>query len=89
MWDFPGPGLEPLSPALAGGFLTTAPPGKSPPPCIFENPHGIVTNMSLLLLVTLDFCTFRPPWPPSCIAGAESLSQALLFIGGLKQQEEF
>ena len=29
MWDLPGPGLKPLSPALTGGFLTTAPPGKS------------------------------------------------------------
>ena len=29
MWDLPGPGIEPMSPALAGGFLTTAPPGKS------------------------------------------------------------
>ena len=29
MWDFPGPGIKPMSPALAGGFLTTAPPGKS------------------------------------------------------------
>ena len=29
MWDLPGPGLEPMSPALAGGFLNTAPPGKS------------------------------------------------------------
>ncbi|KAJ8783863.1 hypothetical protein J1605_008906 [Eschrichtius robustus] len=28
MWDPPGPGFEPVSPALAGGFLTTAPPGK-------------------------------------------------------------
>ena len=28
MWDLPGPGLEPVSPALAGGFLTTASPGK-------------------------------------------------------------
>ena len=28
MWDLPGLGLEPASPALAGGFLTTAPPGK-------------------------------------------------------------
>ena len=28
LWDLPGPGLEPLSPALAGGFLTTAPPEK-------------------------------------------------------------
>ena len=26
---FPGSGLEPVSPALAGRFLTTAPPGKS------------------------------------------------------------
>ena len=29
MWDLSGPGLEPVSPALAGGFLSTAPPGKS------------------------------------------------------------
>ena len=29
MWDLPGPGLEPTSPALAGGFLTIAPPGKT------------------------------------------------------------
>ena len=29
MWDLPGPGLEPVSPALAGGFLSTAPPRKS------------------------------------------------------------
>ena len=28
MWDLPGRGLEPVSTALAGGFLTTAPPGK-------------------------------------------------------------
>ena len=30
MWDLPRSGLEPVSPALAGGFLTTTPPGKSP-----------------------------------------------------------
>ena len=29
MWDLPGPGFEPLSPALAGGFLSAAPPRKS------------------------------------------------------------
>ena len=28
MWDLPRPGLEPVSPALAGRFLATAPPGK-------------------------------------------------------------
>ena len=28
MWDLPRPGLEPVSPALAGGFSTAVPPGK-------------------------------------------------------------
>ena len=28
MWDLPRPGLELVSPALAGRLLTTAPPGK-------------------------------------------------------------
>ena len=30
MWDLPGPVLEPVSPALAGRFSTTVPPGKPP-----------------------------------------------------------
>ena len=37
MWDLPGPGLEPVSPALAGGFLTTVPPGK--PLVLVLHPH--------------------------------------------------
>ena len=28
VWDLPRPGLEPVSPALAGRFSTTTPPGK-------------------------------------------------------------
>ena len=28
MWDLPRPGFEPVSPPLAGGFLTTVPQGK-------------------------------------------------------------
>ena len=28
MWDLPGSGIEPVSPVLAGGFLTTELPGK-------------------------------------------------------------
>ena len=27
MWDLPGPGTEPVSPAVAGGFLTNVPSG--------------------------------------------------------------
>ena len=29
MWDLPRPGLEPVSPAMAGGFVTIGPQGKS------------------------------------------------------------
>ena len=49
MWDLPGPGLEPVSPALAGRFSTTAPPGK---PCcvIFKLAIIIVESFSLYLV---------------------------------------
>ena len=29
MWNLSRPGIDPVSPALAGGFLTTGPPEKS------------------------------------------------------------
>ena len=35
MWDLPRPGLKPVSPALAGRFSTTVPPGK--PDVLFFN----------------------------------------------------
>ena len=35
MWDLPRPGLEPVSPALAGRFSTTEPRGK-PQVCFSE-----------------------------------------------------
>ena len=41
MWDLPGPGIEPVSPALAGRFLTTVPPGK--PPYFFDYCSFIVS----------------------------------------------
>ena len=43
MWDLPGPGIEPMSPALAGGFLTTVLPGKSV--CgIFLKSHTLISQ---------------------------------------------
>ena len=30
MWDLPGPGIEPVSPTSAGGFVTTGPPREVP-----------------------------------------------------------
>ena len=39
MWDLPSPGPEPVYPALAGRFSTTAPPGKPPQKSYFLNVH--------------------------------------------------
>ena len=39
-WDLPRPGLEPVSPALAGRLSTTAPPGKP------RNSHILVGSLS-------------------------------------------
>ena len=35
MWDLPEPGIEPMSPSLAGGFFTTEPISGKPPPISF------------------------------------------------------
>ena len=45
MRDLPGPGVEPMAPALAGGFLTTAPPGK---PSLSSNLKYLGDEPSLL-----------------------------------------
>ena len=36
MWDLLGLGVKPVSPALAGGFFTTKPPGKPSETFIFN-----------------------------------------------------
>ena len=41
MWDLPGPGIEPVSSALAGGFFTAEPLGKP-----IKN-TGIVLNLQI------------------------------------------
>ena len=51
MWALPGPGLEPMSPASAGGFLTTAPPGK---PLISHSYFGVSTLYLFQLLCFLS-----------------------------------
>ena len=53
MWDFPGSGIEPVSPALEGGFLSTVPPGKSTISILLKNLfeeelwRGVVVSDSL------------------------------------------
>ena len=56
MWDPPGPGIEPMSPALAGGFLTTAPLGKSQDPFLIEQQcQGMILFPRGHLLMSVHF----------------------------------
>ena len=48
MWDLSRPGIEPVSPALAGGFFTTEPPGK--PDDFPFAPSLSITGLKLCLL---------------------------------------
>ena len=58
MCDLPGPGLEPVFPALAGGFLTTAPPGK--PKILFDVDHFKVFIEFVTILLLIYVLVFWP-----------------------------
>ena len=47
VWDLPRPGLEPVSPALAGRFPTTAPPGKPPVLSLLINISNLSSKKNL------------------------------------------
>ena len=72
MWDPPGPGLEPVSLALAGGFLTTAPPGK-PVLAYFKCSCCFVFQYLFRFIHILTYCL-----PPSCISVFTSGSHLFL-----------
>ena len=57
MWDLPGPGIEPMSNALAGGFFTTEPPGKSWDCLLF----ALATACNDLFLCGIICLPFPPP----------------------------
>ena len=80
MWDLPRPGLEPVCPALAGGFSTTAPPGK--PLWLAFNQQNIVKVTGCHFEQVAEDCDFclasRLPWltlagfaEASCHAGED------------------
>ena len=73
MWDLPGPGLEPVSPALAGGFLTTAPPGK---------PKMHILNQALGD-ATPSAASPRTPWGSPCSVLLPAFAQLHALHGAL------
>ena len=59
----PGPGFEPASPALKGVFLTTGPPGRSPPGLFIT--WFSATKCSLPLVPAPSWSVALFLWPPS------------------------
>ena len=55
MWDLPRPRVEPVSPALAGRFSTTVPPGKSHQMCKFLN---LFFSSVACILLTFNFSSY-------------------------------
>ena len=73
MWDPPRPGREPVSPALAGRFSTTAPPGKPLDISFYSY------EMELTFEITMKKC-------PSVVLGS---SRKLHWSRVLRSLEEF
>ena len=46
IWSLPRPGIEPVSPALAGAFLSTEPPGKSSLEFSDQHQWGLLSPLS-------------------------------------------
>ena len=67
MWGLPRPGLEPASPALAGRFSTTAPPGK---PCngffklkyISKGWKEEIKTVAIIFITVRDQCSKDIKW---------------------------
>ena len=82
MWDLPGPGLEPVSPALAGGFSTTAPLGQSLYFLLYHSISGKLTPVELgegtcVPRHTEDLVTEPGPWAPSKVCPGAHGSHSL------------
>ena len=63
MWNIPGPGIEPMSPALAGRFSTTGPQRKSSLDILRVTAHHSLDCLPVKCLVTsklgsMAFCFF-------------------------------
>ena len=54
MWNLSRPGIKPMSPALAGGFLSTVPPGKSLSPYFLSYLWVHIIVPKYLLLTTVN-----------------------------------
>ena len=88
MWDLPRPGLEPVSPALAGRFSTTAPPGK-PAKYLFEVSENKVVIFSIPLHEHAEFSLWntRGSVGPQMKKRSAEVQNYLSQLGGEKKDQ--
>ena len=89
MWDLPGSGLEPVSPALAGGFLATASPifrhhqlartMAAPGPPSLSSPWG--KGVAHFLAVTSEDSVDGPPAPAQLLSPGLDRAVLALLLG--------
>ena len=80
MWDLPGPGIEPVSPVWAGGFLTTAPPGKSQEVCLFDVFHVYSGYVHLFIRCILQILSPGLWWYRSLLVISDVFVLMLKFL---------
>ena len=78
MWTLPGLGLEPVSPALAGRFLTPGPPGKSSPAVLPTHLSMSWPCLEALQGLNTPLQSRQPPfWNPVSLLPPPSLTSPL------------
>ena len=83
VWDLPGPGVKPLSPALAGGFFTSEPPAR---PLSFS---FVSTDKHAPKNVLVQPCMVRSSTtlcPPSCCPRSHHLGDCFKVTAASKSQ---
>ena len=76
MWNLPGPGIEPVSPALAGGFLSSVPPAKS---SMLFYVHILVKIFSFLHVLNFQFHIIWSEKMPDIISVLLNLLRLILW----------
>ena len=79
--DLPDPGIKPVSPALAGGFLTTEPLGD-PTPSLFYmvNPCLSIPYIVVYVCYSHTPSFSLPPLPPLVTVSLFSVSMSLFLL---------
>ena len=81
MWNLPGPGIELMSPALTGGFLSTVPPGKSWP--VASRYSSLPSDYTpSLCFKDLIFLIYRPDHLQCLDVWKENITNSQVFLGG-------